>query len=314
MIKAEDSKITVVSLNPSIDWTYKVPEFNFGEINRVDFTRQDVSGKGINVCIALKNLGLEPLVTGFNFFENGRLLTNRLNSLGIKHDFIEVSGSIRVNIKLYDEASKEMTELNQKGSLISEEAQNALKNKLSKRSGILVLSGSLPPGVPANFYAELYKNWDGKVFLDASGNALKSALETKQPFLIKPNLYELSSLLNINSNLTHKDIKRLCQNNFISKGTKYICVSLGAKGAILVSQHNSFYSPAFNVKARGLQGAGDSMIAGFIYGILKNAGEKELLHFAVSASAASVINEGSKMCSYKDFKEFLLQGNNILEI
>lgn len=300
--------ITVVNLNPCIDWQCAVSEYTHGGLNRVRRTREDVAGKGINVAVALKNLGFDPLCTGFLFAENGTLLTSRLNALGVRHDFIETDGAIRVNIKLYEESSGIMTEFNQPGAFVVEHAQKMLLKKIKslceQDTGILVLSGSRPQGVASDFYAKICNIWKGKVFLDTEGEALMVALNTAPPYAIKPNRFELESTFGVKLPAP-KDIADFCRSNIISHVVKIICVSLGADGAVIVTRAQARYCPALNVQPKGVAGAGDAMVAGMVYALASGLPEEEFLPNAMAAAAASVILEGTQMCTFQSFTEML---------
>ena len=301
-------KIVVVSLNPSIDWQYSVENFALGELNRVECVRQDVGGKGINVCVALKNLGLEPICTGINFSQNGDVLTNKLDMLGICHDFVNVDGAIRTNIKLYENSSGAMTELNQPGAFVPEDALDLLAKKICghEEDSILVLSGSLPKGVPADYYSRLCENWAGKVILDADGDALSIAVDgNSPPFAIKPNLSELENTFNINISAgisAPKDIAEFCRTRLISKGVSLVCVSMGDEGAVLVTKSGAWFCPALDVDVKAVQGAGDSMVAGILYAMHCDLPEEKYLTNAVAAAAASVILDGTDMCTREGFE------------
>lgn len=297
--------ITVVSLNPSYDWQYSVPNFAYGGLNRVACTRKDIGGKGINVCVALNNLGLNPLCTGFNFNENGDFLTSQLDNLNVKHDFINVNGAVRVNIKLYEGSSNTMTELNQQGSLVTGADIDSLCLKIeahSHENNTLVLSGSRPQGVGANFYAQLCKTWKGKVFLDTDGEALKTALKTAAPYAIKPNLFELESTFDVKLK-TPKDIATFCKENIITNGVSIVCVSMGSDGAVLVTINGAWFCPALKLETKGVQGAGDSMVAGLLYALYNRLPENEYLSSAMAAASASVILDGTAMCGLNDFNK-----------
>ncbi|MCL1884670.1 MAG: 1-phosphofructokinase family hexose kinase [Defluviitaleaceae bacterium] len=303
-------KIIAMNLNPCIDWQCSVKEYVHGGLNRVKRTRQDVAGKGINVGIVLKNLGLDPEFMGFNFVENGFLLTDKLNEMGIRHNFTEVGGAIRTNIKLYEEITGKMTELNQPGDFVCEKRQSDVLDKTALASentgaeGILVLSGSRPQGVSADFYARLMNKWSGMVFLDTEGEALRLALEEKPPFALKPNLFELESTFGMKFE-TKESIAGFCKEKFIARGVKIVCVSMGAEGALLVTQKNAFFSHALNVEAKGVAGAGDAMVAGLVYATVKSLPDEELLPTAMAAASASVILDGTQMCTRESFEEFL---------
>ena len=167
----------VLSLNPAMDWQYHTPTFTYGGLNRVACTYQGVGGKGINVAIALKNLGMNPHCVGINFTNGGEQVTAALDSHHIPHNFVNVPGKVRVNIKLYDD-NKTMTELNQPGDCVPPSAIEALIAQVKGLpEGILILAGSLPQGCPPDIYTTLTRVYRGKVVLDAEGFALTHALK-----------------------------------------------------------------------------------------------------------------------------------------
>ena len=307
-LKVMNGEITVVGLNPCIDWQYHVPSLVKGGMNRVRQTYSGVSGKGFNVCAALRNMGLRPLYTGFNFEENGEILINGLDAHGIEHKLITVPGSIRVNIKLYENDTGVMTELNQPGKYVSQDARNKLRRFLRDRGGILVLSGSYPKGTPAEFYSEIINEWQGKTILDAEGESLRLAVESeKPPYAIKPNLYELDSAFGFKSE-NPEEIADFCRERIISRGVSLVICSLGKDGALMTSARGSCYLPAPDLEVRSLQGAGDAMVAGIVYGITKEMSDREILKTAVAAASATVVQEGTEMCSFEGFLRMLVNG------
>jgi len=274
------------------------------------------AGKGINVAIALKNLGLDPKCIGFNYRENGAELTRTMKDHGVRHDFVNVDGVLRTNIKLYDTSNNTMTELNQPGPPVSSQELAQLYNKVNveakrrpqTKSHILVLSGSLPAGVPSNFYRTLCECWTGFVILDATGEALRLALEgTRLPFCIKPNLYELESTFNVKFH-TKKDIASFCIDLLRRHNVSMACVSMGAEGAMLIcALGEAYYMPAMDLDVRGVQGAGDSMVAGLTYGVSLGVPDADLLRMACAAAAATVVREGTQMCTHDGFTQFMNQ-------
>jgi 1-phosphofructokinase len=295
--------LTIVSLNPCIDWQYNIAAFNRGGMNRVHMTYESAASKGTNVAVVLKNLEHAPCCIGFNFVRGGEKVTEKFDSLCIPHDFETVEGAVRINIKLFEESTGIMTELNQPGGFVPEIHVKNLETKVAELArqnhrGILVLGGSLPAGVPKNFYAKLTSLWQGKVFLDAEGDALRLALDAEiKPFAVKPNLYELENAFDVKLS-TIEEIVSFCRERIIFKGESFreeenfrggvrlICVSMGADGAVLVTKNDAYFCPAVKVNVRGLQGAGDSMVAGLIHGILNNKNDAELLRYAVAAAKA----------------------------
>ena len=306
----------VVNLNPCIDMQLTTPEFRYGGLNRVQVAGRYAAGKGINVAMALKNLGASPICMGINYHENGEIITDALDNSGVSHDFVTVSGAVRTNIKLYDAATDTMTELNQPGAFVPDNTASRLCEKINnhrsaipgydeKCSSILVLSGSMPAGVPVDIYRQLCTNWPGRVILDAEGEALLLALKCdKPPFCIKPNLFELTSSFGVTL-ATKEEIAAFCRELIKTYGVRLICVSMGTDGALLVSEPTMFYSPALDLTVQGIQGAGDAMVAGLCYGLLHNAPEEELLKMAQAAAAASVVREGTLMCTQEGFLRYL---------
>jgi len=337
--------ISVVNLNPCIDWQWTTPAFVYGGLNRAKGGAKYAAGKGINVCVALKNLGLDPLCMGFNYKENGEIITGALDTYGVRHDFVNVDGAVRVNIKLYDSAAGTMTELNQPGAFVPPIALFELHEKIKYAAGrfgdinyqlssmdsghwftddddfdahdhpgmeemiphddILVLSGSMPAGVSVGIYEELCTDWPGMVILDADGEALIFALEgDNPPFCIKPNLYELESSFGVKLT-TKEDVVAFCRKLIKKYGVTMICVSMGADGAVLVTPFVAYYMPGLELLVRGVQGAGDSMVAGLVYGLTQRMPDSELLRMATAAAAASVIREGTLMCTKEGFTQYL---------
>ncbi|MCL2371814.1 MAG: 1-phosphofructokinase family hexose kinase [Defluviitaleaceae bacterium] len=293
--------IYVASLNPCIDWQYSLPSLNRGGLNRVNFNRQDIGGKGINVAGCLKNLGFDPMLVGFNFWENGGLLIEEMDRREIRHNLTPAKGSIRVNIKLY-ENSGEMTELNQPGATVTAAEIKALQESIpGSQSDILVLSGSYPGGVDAGLYAQICQGYPGKTIIDAEGEALRLAISAK-PFAIKPNLFELNSSFGL-SLKTPAEIYKFCCQQLLSAGVSMVCVSMGASGAVLATSEGGWFSPALPVTVKGLPGAGDSMVAAMVYAIASGLPVAEFLPAIMGAAAASVSKPGTALCNLDEMRQ-----------
>ena len=325
--------ITITNLNPCIDWQWATPSFTYGGLNRAKSGKKYVAGKGINVSAALKNLGLDPLCIGYNYRENGDFISQAMDNWGIRHDFVTVDGAVRTNIKLYDNATGEMTEINQSGTFVPADAQNILMGELeklatettshssqnchanaslsklnvSKPLHLLVLSGSMPDGVPPDTYKRMCDIWPGPVLLDTGGEALRLALAgEKPPFCIKPNLYELTSGFGVELP-TKESIVVFCKGLIQKYGVSMICVSMGADGALLVTEGEFYYAPALNVDVCAVQGAGDAMVAGLVYGLAQGLTVPELLRTAMAAAAATVARDGTLMCTLEGFNAYMPQ-------
>ena len=184
--------ITAVSLNPSIDRTLTVDSFTPGGLNRVVDKRDVAAGKGINVALTVSELGLDSECIGFMYKDGASQFEKRLMLNSTPYDFIWCEGSVRTNIKVFNRADSTITELNESGMNVAEEDLSRMVELVvrhAENSDYLILSGSLPPGCPQDFYRTLIRAVDGlgcRCVLDADSDRLKYGLEAK-PFMIKPN-------------------------------------------------------------------------------------------------------------------------------
>lgn len=302
--------ITTLTLNPCIDKTITVNEFKYGELNRVAGTRTDVSGKGINVSIAVHQLGQKTKCLGFNFTYGSDVMKDSLKKSGIDYEFIDVEGTLRTNIKIFDLKNRVMTELNEHGHFVSEEAVETLKKlviKEAKVSDIMVFNGSVPEGVPKDIYKmliEAIKDYNVKTILDAEGELLLEGIKAR-PYFIKPNLFEFETAFKVKAT-NKKEIVKVAKE-IIENGVKIVCVTLGKEGAVIVSEDEAWFAPGCDIKVKGIQGAGDSLVAGVCIGIINKLDVQEMLRYGVAAANASLIREGTLMCTEKDFNAMLPQ-------
>ena len=182
--------ITTVCLNPAIDRSISIAEFNYGGMNRVKSVRSDAGGKGVNVAVTASRLGLETECISFLHKNGGKEIENRLISSGVSSDGVWLDGTLRTNIKLLDQSRNIITEINESGAPVSEAAlqkMTALIARHAQDSDFLVLAGSLPPGCPADYYRTLIEaaeNMKCRCILDADGDKLKEGLKAR-PYLIK---------------------------------------------------------------------------------------------------------------------------------
>jgi len=302
-----DPKIIILNLNPCIDIEYSVPSFKQGGHNRVDIKNENVAGKGINVAVLFRHLKRDPLLIGFNFTGSGSVLTQYLDEKQVRHDLIDVPGRLRTNIKLYEQRSKQMTELNQKGSPVTEVHLKALENKLAQynqKDTMLVINGSLPEGMPPQFIAKIHKNWKGDTVLDLTGDALKLAIKEKAATFIKPNLFELESTFNVNANnrvFTAIEAMRLCMRYKV----RYTVVTLGADGALIATNQGAVHIEAPKVNIKSLQGAGDALLIGLIEGYWVGGYTQEMLQLGMSVAAAKIECESTELPSMQDIFTFM---------
>lgn len=300
--------IVTLTLNPCTDRTVTVDSFYPGETNRAQKVQTDICGKGINVSAVLKNLEQETMCFGFCPKEDKEKLTGFLNHLSIPCEFVETEGGLRVNLKIFDASKGVLTEVNEKGTPVSEAAVSLLLEKAEKvfeKASVLVLSGSVPPGVPSDIYRRLTEKAAKKgirVILDASGDLLKEGIKGK-PYLIKPNMEELEELFGRKFNDEQEILK--AAESLVKAGVSYVCISMGKRGAFLVGEEGALFSPALSVPVRGIQGAGDSLVAGMCMAIQQEGDMETMLQSAVAAAGGSLLREGTKLCRKKDFQELL---------
>lgn len=227
-------KIVTVTLNPCVDLTVTIEEFLYGGTNKVIKTQKDISGKGINTSIVLDHFDLENVVAGFSFTKDSSQFKGFLNRKNIETRLIQIPGELRTNVKIFDHSRKVMSEFNDKGENVDRKYQKALLDlmkALMTHTDILILSGSIPPGISQKIYKEIAETaglYGVKVIVDATGELLVQAIKAK-PFLIKPNEDELRLTFNLPTKTEEEIIK--AANMIIKEGVKYVCVSRGSKGA-----------------------------------------------------------------------------------
>ncbi|QAT50888.1 1-phosphofructokinase [Caproiciproducens sp. NJN-50] len=300
--------ILTVTLNPCIDHTVKVEGFAPGGTNRILASRSDAGGKGVNVSAALKNLGEDTRCLGLNFRQNGAFLTDVLRSRGIDCDFAEVNGALRTNIKIFDAATGVMSELNERGPEVGPEALEEFEIILERclpGASLLILDGSVPPGVPAAYYRTLTERaaWHGvRTVLDARGELLLEGIRAR-PCLIKPNREELEEAAGERI-VSRRDAVRAARR-LIGLGAGMVCASLGRDGALLVTAGEAYFSAGADIPVRGVQGAGDALVAGMSYAMVRGLPLPEILRYGVAAAHGSLILEGTQMCGRGDFMKML---------
>ena len=281
--------ITCVSLNPSIDRTLEVDAFTQGGLNRVRAQKDVAAGKGANVALAAAALGARAECIGFMYREGGALFEARLEAGGVARDFLWCEGAVRVNLKVFDRARSEITELNASGAPVDAarlEAMAEMARAHARGADFLVLSGSTPPGCPADFYrslAEIAAQEGCRAMLDADGDRLRLGLSAR-PFLIKPNRYELELLSG--RELRTREAVLQAALECVRAGARLAAVSLGAEGALITDGREALYAPALRVELKSTVAAGDSMLAGLAAGFLRGGDMADAFRLGVAAATA----------------------------
>ena len=297
-----------VTLNPCIDKTVTVKGFTTGKLNRIISSIQQPAGKGINSSIAFNNLGGKTFCTGINYISNKNVLEDYLTDKKIEHEFYTVPGELRTNLKVFDTEKNEITEINASGYKVPDDYEEHLISKiteLAKGFDVLLLAGSVPAGVGRDIYAkitEAVKHLDLKVVLDADGELFANGVKAL-PYMIKPNDYELE-LYTGKSFDTEEEIAKTVRKEFIEKGIEVVCVSLGAKGAIIVDKEKAYKASGLRVSVKGTVGAGDSMVAGVVFGLSRGYGLDDLLRSGIASATASIVKEGTELCDLEGYNKY----------
>ncbi len=284
--------IYTVTFNPSLDYIVSVDDFTLGRVNRTTKELVYPGGKGVNVSLVLKNLGMENTALGFTAGFTGTEIERGLKEWGCLTDFIRIpQGMSRINMKL---RSREESEINGQGPEISEEALEELYRKLDvmKQDDVLVLAGSIPSSMPDSSYEQILARVQDRqirTVVDATGDLLVNVLKY-HPFLIKPNNHELEEIFNVPMD-SRETIVRYA-GKLQEQGAGNVLISMAGDGAILVAEDGSVQeSPAPEGTLVNSVGAGDSMVAGFITGYLKSRSYEEAFHMGIAAGSASAFSE-----------------------
>ena len=282
--------IYTITFNPALDYVIKVQDFNVGKINKSQKEYIYPGGKGINVSIVLKTLGQETTAMGFISGFVGKEIEKQVQKYGVQTDFIEIENdNSRINVKILGES--EETAINTKGPYIELKYIELLYKKLEilEEKDILVLSGSVPNGVPDDIYEEIckkVKDKNIKVVVDSTGELLVNTLKYR-PYLIKPNQQELEEIFGIK--ITSQDEALKYAKQLQIKGAKNVIVSMGSDGAVLLDENGySYKMKALNTEnAVNTVGAGDSMVAGFLAGREMFNNYEKALEIGVAAATAT---------------------------
>jgi 1-phosphofructokinase len=300
--------VITVTLNPALDKTVIIDSLNIGGLNRVKTAKFDPGGKGINVANVLNNFGEGVEATGLIAGTQGQLLLEYLNQAGIKSDFYKVAGETRTNLKVFEEHSSVITEINEPGFIVTEKDLTCFVEKLSdllNHASFLVLSGSLPIGAKDDIYynfIQLANSKGVKTILDADGKALQNGIKAI-PYAIKPNVYELE-LLTGRKMSTVKEIVDAARQ-LTDMGIEIVAVSMGSEGAVVINNTDSFHVRTDRITPKSTVGAGDSMVAAFVYTILNNYPLDEAAKWASAAGTATATKPGTEVCTLKEVREFI---------
>lgn len=281
--------IVTLTPNPSVDRSVIIPRLSFNEILRSSQPRLDWGGKGFNVSRALRLMDVNSLALAWVGGGAGKMLESGLSKLGIATDFVWVEEETRTNIVAREENSEWFIRINEPGPFIPPDAIDALLQKAQSHAhsgDIWVASGSLPRGVPEDFYARLIAmlhEENVRVFLDANAQALKLGAQAL-PFLMNPDSFEAQALVGFQiKNLD--DAQRACLH-FLRMGIQYIALDIPEEGLLLASQSVMILNKALKVPVINQSGIGDALMAALALGFSQNETLPNIARTATAFSSA----------------------------
>ncbi len=291
-------------MKPSIDISTGVGTVVSDQKLRCDDPLREPGGGGINVCRAITKLGGMALTIFPAGGTSGQLLRDLLEKEGIDQKSFSIESMIPESLMVLEKSSGKQYRFNFSGARINEkEWREALKviSGLTPRPDFVVASGSLPPGVPDDFYARLAREvsvWGAKFILDTHGRPLIEATK-ESVYLIKANIKEFQDVAEQEVK-DEMQLKELAREKILGKKCETLVVSLGAAGAILLTKERTdrFYAPVVPIRSR--VGAGDSMVAGIVMKLALGASLREAMLFGIAAGSAAVITPGSELCRKED--------------
>ncbi|MGY1919033.1 1-phosphofructokinase [Pseudomonas tolaasii] len=281
------ARILCLTLNPALDLTVRLDRLEPGEVNRSETLLTHAAGKGVNVAQVLADLGHLVSVGGFLGNENPQAFEALIARRKFGNAFIRVPGETRSNIKIAERDGR-VTDINAPGPLVDEEAQDEMLKLIAivgPEFDAVVVAGSLPRGVSPQWFQGLVEKIKGlglKVVLDTSGDALRAGLQAG-PWLVKPNTEELAETLGNSKDAIH----RLHQ-----QGVEHVVVSDGAAGVTWYSPGGVLQATPPKVTVASTVGAGDSLLAGMLHGLLAGDAPEQTLRRATAIAAMAVTQIG----------------------
>lgn len=277
--------IYTITTNPAIDYILRFDKFEDGATIRASEDEKYPGGKGIMASKILYNLGEKSVNLGFVGGFIGEYIANSIRDLGLDENFVRIKENSRINVKLkYDKE----TEINAKGPMISKEEVQKFFDSLEEieKGDVIVISGSLPYSLDSDFYKKVIEKTEADFTIDIADKKLLDYLAYK-PLLVKPNEEELGKIFEteINDDNLVKYARKLNE-----LGAKNVIVSLGGKGSIFVDKNKAYRAKPIHGKLVNSVGAGDSMVGGFVYGMVNKLEKIDAYKLAVACGTATAFS------------------------
>ena len=277
--------IYTITTNPAIDYILRFDKFEDGATIRASEDEKYPGGKGIMASKILHNLGEKPVNLGFVGGFIGEYIANSIRDLGLDEKFVRIKENSRINVKLkYDKE----TEINAKGPKISKEEVEKFFDSLKEieKGDVIVISGSLPYSLDSDFYKKVIEKTEADFTIDIADKKLLDYLAYK-PLLVKPNEEELGKIFQ--TEITDDNLVEYARK-LNELGAKNVIVSLGAKGSIFVDENHAYRAKPIEGKLVNSVGAGDSMVGGFVYGMVNKLEKIDAYKLAVACGTATAFS------------------------
>jgi 6-phosphofructokinase 2 len=296
-------KIVTLTLNPAIDKSTSVSAIVPDRKLRCAAPKFEPGGGGVNVSRAIKKLGGYSTAIYLAGGYSGKHLEHLLDLEAIESMVVEFDGQTRENLIVVDESSNSQYRFGMPGPALNHNEWHKFLDLLNGATGVeyVVASGSLPDGVPEDFFGRLAcvsKKINAKLIVDTSGEPLRHAMN-EGVFMIKPNLGELSNLYG-KEELEEEDIVKAAKAIINKGGTEVMVISMGGSGAMLITKDEVIEAPSPTVRKRSTVGAGDSMVAGMVLALSKKCSWLEVLQYGIAAGTATTMNPGTELCKKED--------------
>ena len=287
--------ILVINLNASVDKRYKMKDLIKGEVMRAAEVDNTPGGKGIHVANVATILGEDCIATGYLGGKSGEFISEKLQDYGIKQDFVQVAGETRSCLAIITESGAQ-TEILEPGPTVTPEEQEAFMAKyqeLLSKATVVAASGSMPKGLPGDFYGQLIRlaHKAGKPFLlDTSGEALIQGIKA-QPYFVKPNNDEIKVLVGAELR-SDEDIVHVLQK-FMEDGIKLPVISIGAQGSMAGYNKHVYKITVPKIQCKNPVGSGDSFVAGIAVGIERGMAIEDVLSLGAACGTANAMEDES---------------------
>lgn len=295
-------RIATLTLHPALDKSVDVERIVSERKLRCSMPRYDAGGGGINVSKGIRRLGGQSTAVFPVGGANGRRLLDLLMREDVLAAPVEVSGETRENFSVFETSTGQQFRFTLPGEPLSEiEAAACIDAVKRLQPEIVVASGSLPPGLPDDYYARvatMVRQMNAQLILDTSGEALQKALEVGV-FMLKPNLGELSRLVGV-ERLEMNQVDDAAMSLIHSGKCEIVVVSLGPQGALLASKDGFVHVAAPVVDKRSTVGAGDSMVAGMVWALGQGKPPLEMVQIGVACGTAATMNAGTELFRVED--------------